>query len=166
MSRNPYLAASRPASSFTRSSRTSKRNDLTSSKGSLSMARSRSSTSLGSGLASLSAYSSGAGGYVPSSSTWQRPSSSSRLTRLADRDEPKLVSTTGSSYAPAEERATSAIDDPSPSLLCQDSTLTPDSGNARHESTSRAQSCPNAEQSVLFLSNSLELPLGHPILVC
>lgn len=77
MSRNPYLAASRPSSSYTRSSRTSKRNDLTSSKGSL-LGRSRSSTALIGGLS----YSSGSG-YLQPTSNWHRPSSSSRLNRTA-----------------------------------------------------------------------------------
>lgn len=78
MSRNPYLAASRPSSSFTRSSRTSKRNDLPSSRGSL-LGRSRSSASLGVGYSSdrgaSSLYSSN---YTP---TWQRSTSSTRSNR-------------------------------------------------------------------------------------
>lgn len=80
MSRNPYLAASRPTSSFTRSSRSSKRNDpLSSSKSSL-IGRSRSSASLGGFMSSYTPASS----YTPSlSSTWQRPLSSSRVSRLA-----------------------------------------------------------------------------------
>lgn len=78
MSRNPYLAASRPSSSFTRSSRTSKRNDLSSSKGSL-LGRSRSSAALG-GLTSSNYTSSTS--YTPSSAlSWQRSTSSNRLNR-------------------------------------------------------------------------------------
>lgn len=88
MSRNPYLAASRPSSSFTRSSRTSKRNDLSSGcKGSL-LGRSRSSASLGSSFSAYtpvaSSYSSAAGSaYSPAGSTaasgsWQRSLSSTR----------------------------------------------------------------------------------------
>lgn len=89
MSRNPYLAASRPTSSFTRSSRTSKRNDLSSTgrsafgSGAVGglLGRSRSSATLGGGLSSSqfnSASSYSSSNYVPNSS-WQRSSSSTRL---------------------------------------------------------------------------------------
>ena len=86
MSRNPYLAASRPTSSFTRSSRSSKRAgaDSLSASSRVSgglLGRSRSSATLGAGLSSyLSGVGSTSGsGYVPSSN-WQRSSSSSRAT--------------------------------------------------------------------------------------
>lgn len=81
MSRNPYLAASRPTSSFTRSSRTSKRSDLSSSRvGGGLLGRSRSSVTLGGGLSShLGSTSSYSSSYVPSTSSWQRSSSSTRL---------------------------------------------------------------------------------------
>lgn len=82
MSRNPYLAASRPTSSFTRSSRTSKRNDISSSRGSL-LGRSRSSATLGGLSGATSAYSS-ASSYTPAPSAWQRSQSSSRTNRYAN----------------------------------------------------------------------------------
>lgn len=95
MSRNPYLAASRPTSSFTRSSRSSKRNDLSSGKSSL-VGRSRSSANLG-GFISSSSYTP-TSSYNPSSSTWQRPLSSSRVSRLAT-DPSKNVSSSSSNRA-------------------------------------------------------------------
>lgn len=99
MSRNPYLAASRPSSSFTRSSRTSKRNDLsTSSKGSL-LGRSRSSAALG-GLSS-SSYSSAAS-YTPSTSAWQRSTSSNRLDRQGSDLSSSNTNYLSSSYKTAD----------------------------------------------------------------
>jgi hypothetical protein len=92
MSRNPYLASSRPTSSFTRSSRTSNRTGVGVGGGGALLGRSRSSATLG-GLASQlassntsgtnpyagsSSLSVGSSHYVPSSA-WQRSSSSTRL---------------------------------------------------------------------------------------
>lgn len=95
MSRNPYLAATRPTSSFTRSSRSSKRNDLSTGRG-LSgggglLGRSRSSVALSGGFSS---HLSGASSYVPASSytpsssstsSWQRSSSTTRPTSDSPR---------------------------------------------------------------------------------
>lgn len=64
MSRNPYLAASRP---FTRSSRSSKRTDLGAKTSSL--ARSRSTTGLSSNYGNLGNAYSSAAGYTPASSS-------------------------------------------------------------------------------------------------
>lgn len=83
---NPYLSASRPSSSFTRSSRSSKRNDPSINKSSY-LSRSRSSVALGGGSQSLlstqapsSAYHlDTSSAYVPGS--WNRSSSTNRLTR-------------------------------------------------------------------------------------
>lgn len=117
MSRNPYLAASRPASSFTRSSRTSKRNDLSSNKGSL-LSRSRSSATV-SGLSGQmgagNSYSSAAG-YTP---TWQRSLSSTRLNRYAN--DPSISNSTNkaSEYTASSQRPTeriSSYDSSRPSL--------------------------------------------------
>lgn len=87
MSRNPYLASSRPTSSFTRSSRTSSRTGaLGAGSGGGLLGRSRSSATLGglasqlasSGITSSPYSSSSLSAYLPGSS-WQRSSSSSRL---------------------------------------------------------------------------------------
>lgn len=78
MSRNPYLAATRPTSSFTRSSRTSaRRNDLSQSNKGLALGRSRSSATLSSlgGHHHMGSYGTSASGYIPS---WQRSSSTTR----------------------------------------------------------------------------------------
>lgn len=117
MSRNPYLAASRPASSFTRSSRTSKRSDLSSNKGSL-LSRSRSSATVGglsTQMGAVNSYSSAAG-YTP---TWQRSLSSSRLNRYANdpsisNSTNKASDYTASSQRPAER--ISSYDSSRPSL--------------------------------------------------
>lgn len=112
MSRNPYLAASRPSSSYTRSSRTSSRTGATIG-GSL-LGRSRSSASLGGfGGHSTSSYGStlSTSSYVPQ---WQRSSSSTRLntSSLANSTSPSRSTT-----APTETAATTtttsstAIDD-------------------------------------------------------
>lgn len=83
MSRNPYLAASRPASSFTRSSRTSGRSGLAGAGGLLG--RSRSSATLSSHFSSAT----GGGSYLSASSyvppTWQRSSSSTRANTSGSR---------------------------------------------------------------------------------
>lgn len=82
---NPYLSASRPSSSYTRSSRSSKRNEPSSSY----LSRSRSSMALGGGSQSLlsaqstpssSYHLDTSSAYVPSGS-WNRSSSATRLTR-------------------------------------------------------------------------------------
>lgn len=96
MSRNPYLAASRPTSSFTRSSRSSKRNDLSSSKSSL-VGRSRSSANLG-GYMSSSTYTP-TSSYTPMSSTWQRPLSSSRVSSRHATDPSTNLSSSSSNRA-------------------------------------------------------------------
>lgn len=86
MSRNPYLAASRPSSSYTRSSRTSKRSDLSTGSRGTSLGRSRSFATLG-GAGGFSSTSTSAynpsSTYVPYTSSWQRSTSSSRLGRSA-----------------------------------------------------------------------------------
>jgi len=106
MSRNPYLAASRPTSSFTRSSRTSKRNDLASSKG-LLLNRSRSSVTLSSSVANhmgaTGSYGSAAN-YVPSSSSWQRSLSSTRLQRSTNDPSTPASSYKASAYTPSNQR--------------------------------------------------------------
>lgn len=105
MSRNPYLAASRPASSFTRSSRTSKRNEP--SKGSL-LSRSRSSATIGSGLSNQLGVSSSynpLGNYLSTPSSWQRSSSSTRLNRLSIDPSPSTTSSyRATDYTPTNQR--------------------------------------------------------------
>lgn len=121
MSRNPYLAASRPSSSYTRSSRTSKR-DYTQCRGYIPLGRSRSSASLGSSLSNYSApsstssYSSSAYSPASSSNSWQSRSLSrgSTLTGrgerpAAERDAEKP----GEQQANDEQQAPAA--DPAPS---------------------------------------------------
>lgn len=102
MSRNPYLAASRPTSSFTRSSRTSKRNDSSAGKGSL-LGRSRSSVALGGLSASSNPYSLNSSSFVPTSNTWQRSLSS---TRAATSDSSK-PSYSARDYTPTNQRQSS-----------------------------------------------------------
>lgn len=106
MSKNPYLAASRPTSSFTRSSRSSKRNEP--SKGSL-LSRSRSSATIGSGLSNQLGASRGynpLGNYLSTpSSTWQRSSSSTRLNRLSTDPSPSTTSSyRANDYTPTNQR--------------------------------------------------------------
>lgn len=106
MSRNPYLAASRPTSSFTRSSRSSKRNEP--SKGSL-LSRSRSSATIGSSLSNQLGASSSykpIGNYLSTpNSTWQRSSSSTRLNRISTDPSPSTTSSyRANDYTPASQR--------------------------------------------------------------
>lgn len=106
MSRNPYLAASRPSSSFTRSSRTSKRNEP--SKGSL-LSRSRSSATIGGGYLNQSGSSSSyntPSNYLSTPSSWQRSSSSTRLNRLSN-DPPSSTTSSyrANDYTPASVRS-------------------------------------------------------------
>lgn len=108
MSRNPYLAASRPTSSFTRSSRTSKRNDLSSNKGGSLLSRSRSSANVGSFSGQLgvtNSYSSAAG-YTP---TWQRSLSSSRLNRYANDPSTSTLTNKASEYTASSQRPSERI---------------------------------------------------------
>lgn len=88
MSRNPYLAASRPSSSYTRSSRSSSR---TGGAGGGLLGRSRSSATLG-GLSSQSTAYSSSSLYVPQ---WQRSTSSTRAGSSAAQQV--------SSYKPASD---------------------------------------------------------------
>lgn len=105
MSRNPYLAASRPASSFTRSSRTSGRRGT----GGL-LGRSRSSAALGnlsSQFGSTVAYNSSS--YVPST-TWQRSSSSTRLNRLESPGDQSSPTTKSNDYDSPQRNSSSRYD--------------------------------------------------------
>lgn len=136
MSRNPYLAASRP---FTRSSRSSKRTDLSSK--SSSLARSRSTTGL------CNSYSSAAG-YTPTSSCsstagWSsmsnRPTStisydlsynskqhSSSIKSLPsiDQDDTKRSLASGNRYSRNEDRQSSTCyDSPRSNSLSRASSL-------------------------------------------
>ena len=101
MSRNPYLAASRPSSSYTRSSRSSAGRSTygTGASGGSSgyLARSKSSASLSSQL-NLATGSSYLPTYVPFIPSWQRSSSASR----AGSD-----STRGKRYGESSGRETS-----------------------------------------------------------
>lgn len=97
MSRNPYLAASRP-SSYTRSSRASKATSGLASSGrsSSALSRSRSSAALGSSysssVGSSNSYSSAAG-YTPHPSSWLRSVSSTRLNQSRQSNEPTSAQT-------------------------------------------------------------------------